>query len=141
MTSAFICFFFLMIRRPPRSTRTDTLFPYTTLFRSMRDGDWARFEERDIPGKFLDKEGRPATYAMLLERADKALRDHITPALLDERMRAAKRGVERIRAAIEIGRASCRERGCQDVENPGVAVTLKQKKIKDIDIIEDCGEN
>src|SRR3546814_11379179 len=27
-------FFFLMIRRPPRSTRTDTLFPYTSLFRS-----------------------------------------------------------------------------------------------------------
>src|SRR3546814_2688529 len=34
-------FFFLMIRRPPRSTRTDTLFPYTTLFRS---GLPARFE-------------------------------------------------------------------------------------------------
>src|SRR3546814_15669290 len=33
MLSVFICFF-LMIRRPPRSTRTDTLFPYTTLFRS-----------------------------------------------------------------------------------------------------------
>src|SRR3546814_16128103 len=32
------CVFFLMIRRPPRSTRTDTLFPYTTLFRSVRDG-------------------------------------------------------------------------------------------------------
>src|SRR3546814_9704629 len=31
-------FFFLMIRRPPRSTRTDTLFPYTTLFRSGRHG-------------------------------------------------------------------------------------------------------
>src|SRR3546814_14403453 len=31
-----IVFFFLMIRRPPRSTRTDTLFPYTTLFRSPR---------------------------------------------------------------------------------------------------------
>src|SRR3546814_11717755 len=30
-------FFFLMIRRPPRSTRTDTLFPYTTLFRSRID--------------------------------------------------------------------------------------------------------
>src|SRR3546814_6686128 len=29
-----VCVFFLMIRRPPRSTRTDTLFPYTTLFRS-----------------------------------------------------------------------------------------------------------
>src|SRR3546814_19495762 len=34
MRSSFIYFFFLMIRRPPRSTRTDTLFPYTTLFRS-----------------------------------------------------------------------------------------------------------
>src|SRR3546814_18104291 len=31
----FLFFFFLMIRRPPRSTRTDTLFPYTTLFRSV----------------------------------------------------------------------------------------------------------
>src|SRR3546814_6385544 len=31
-------FFFLMIRRPPRSTRTDTLFPYTTLFRSGNVG-------------------------------------------------------------------------------------------------------
>src|SRR3546814_1179977 len=30
----FLCFFFLMRRRPPRATRTDTLFPYTTLFRS-----------------------------------------------------------------------------------------------------------
>src|SRR3546814_15956511 len=30
-------FFFLRIRRPPRSTRTDTLFPYTTLFRSHHD--------------------------------------------------------------------------------------------------------
>src|SRR3546814_13663708 len=29
-----VIFFFLRIRRPPRSTRTDTLFPYTTLFRS-----------------------------------------------------------------------------------------------------------
>src|SRR3546814_6461376 len=33
-SSDFCCCFFLMIRRPPRSTRTDTLFPYTTLFRS-----------------------------------------------------------------------------------------------------------
>src|SRR3546814_1264280 len=34
-------FFFLMIRLPPRSTRTDTLFPYTTLFRSPLCG-WQR---------------------------------------------------------------------------------------------------
>src|SRR3546814_11493661 len=33
----FFLFFFLMILRPPRSTRTDTLFPYTTLFRSADD--------------------------------------------------------------------------------------------------------
>src|SRR3546814_7195406 len=34
----FLLFFcFLMIRRPPRSTRTDTLFPYTTLFRSKTE--------------------------------------------------------------------------------------------------------
>src|SRR3546814_10921050 len=32
-----LVFFFLMRRRPPRSTRTDTLFPYTTLCRSRRD--------------------------------------------------------------------------------------------------------
>src|SRR3546814_5949047 len=38
--SIYFCFyflFFLMIRRPPISTRTDTLFPYTTLFRSKGD--------------------------------------------------------------------------------------------------------
>src|SRR3546814_6168165 len=35
-----------MIRRPPRSTRTDTLFPYTTLFRSFRHG---RPEPPDVP--------------------------------------------------------------------------------------------
>src|SRR3546814_9132865 len=44
-------FFFLMIRRPPRSTRTDTLFPYTTLFRSQRrDGIPAH---RVAPGRDL----------------------------------------------------------------------------------------
>src|SRR3546814_9280962 len=37
----FLVFVFLMIRRPPRSTRTDTLFPYTTLFRSLRVEDLA----------------------------------------------------------------------------------------------------
>src|SRR3546814_8655194 len=41
-----LCLFFLMIRRPPRSTRTDTLFPYTTLFRS---GPRLRLEEGDGP--------------------------------------------------------------------------------------------
>src|SRR3546814_5805988 len=44
-------FFFVMIRRPPRSTRTDTRFPYTTLFRSVevgrtRDAAWADLVSR-----------------------------------------------------------------------------------------------
>src|SRR3546814_19158920 len=45
-----------MIRRPPRSTRTDTRFPYTTLFRSRADaqvarGHWERAEGADTGGK------------------------------------------------------------------------------------------
>src|SRR3546814_17319735 len=40
----FMSFFFLMIRRPPRSTRTDTLFPYTTLFRSSKPQQAARMQ-------------------------------------------------------------------------------------------------
>src|SRR3546814_20811104 len=48
-----IIFFFLMIRRPPRSTRTDTLFPYTTLFRSPRSGSTLLFETlATAPGVF-----------------------------------------------------------------------------------------
>src|SRR3546814_19966711 len=46
--SALFMFLFLMIRRPPRSTRTDTLFPYTTLFRSQ--SLW-RYVRIDIPLK------------------------------------------------------------------------------------------
>src|SRR3546814_20330349 len=36
--------FFLMIRRPPRSTRTDTLFPYTTLFRSHERAGYGKHQ-------------------------------------------------------------------------------------------------
>src|SRR3546814_3379928 len=46
-----------MIRRPPRSTRTDTPFPYTTLFRSKyvaqfrnRVSDWEAFEDAKVEG-------------------------------------------------------------------------------------------
>src|SRR3546814_18187791 len=58
------CFFFLMIRRPPRSTRTDTLFPYTTLFRSdpfTRDGDAV---EDDLAGAHLDRIAGKADHAL-----------------------------------------------------------------------------
>src|SRR3546814_4666612 len=40
--------FFLMIRRPPRSTRTDTLFPYTTLFRSQQGQPGAGFQPVEV---------------------------------------------------------------------------------------------
>src|SRR3546814_16192720 len=55
-----------MIRRPPRSTRTDTLFPYTTLFRSLpksspfRGGALAQQFLFELLGHFLDVLGRPA---------------------------------------------------------------------------------
>src|SRR3546814_9032120 len=42
--------FFLMIRRPPRSTRTDTLFPYTTLFRSPQKVGGMAVDANRVPG-------------------------------------------------------------------------------------------
>src|SRR3546814_12023635 len=56
-------FFFVMIRRPPRSTRTDTLFPYTTLFRSLHktiDEGWEIIDARAISSIPLgeDEQGR-----------------------------------------------------------------------------------
>src|SRR3546814_17595855 len=45
-----------MIRRPPRSTRTDTLFPYTTLFRSCQPRTW---RESTAPGLAPPAQGRP----------------------------------------------------------------------------------
>src|SRR3546814_21157523 len=55
LSSFFNFVFFLMIRRPPRSTRTDTLFPYTTLFRSpcgtkRMSQSWEMFIGRTAPG-------------------------------------------------------------------------------------------
>src|SRR3546814_14200323 len=62
----FSFFFFLMLRRPPRSTRTDTLFPYTTLFRSEQLAALAdigavaigqgndKIVDLGRPGRFLD---------------------------------------------------------------------------------------
>src|SRR3546814_9075124 len=59
-----------MIRRPPRSTRTDTLFPYTTLFRSRGGGtvvnsgiiNGQNFVQADGVNMFADEGQDPATY-------------------------------------------------------------------------------
>src|SRR3546814_4548205 len=53
-----------MIRRPPRSTRTDTLFPYTTLFRSRSYGTEIREVELDAPITVIkgdNSQGKSAT--------------------------------------------------------------------------------
>src|SRR3546814_1591439 len=49
-----------MIRRPPRSTRTDTLFPYTTLFRSVPAADIKRLLAANDGAKGLVLPGMPA---------------------------------------------------------------------------------
>src|SRR3546814_4672227 len=49
-----------MIRRPPRSTRTDTLFPYTTLFRSQSETRAVR----DLLERELDDDGRRLAFAI-----------------------------------------------------------------------------
>src|SRR3546814_19596959 len=67
---------FLMIRRPPRSTRTDTLFPYTTLFRSVepRHIDFEHREIADIilvggePGRQVDSPVIRAADAVIDDR-------------------------------------------------------------------------
>src|SRR3546814_13734409 len=70
-------FFFLMIRRPPRSTRTDTLFPYTTLFRS-------RFRQVDCR---WHRSRRP-TDVIRVARPRIAV---VVPRLLDDLRRRVKR--------------------------------------------------
>src|SRR3546814_10580352 len=53
--------FFLMIRRPPRSTRTDTLFPYTTLFRSHgQRQQFGGIDQRRHDGDRKDRAGQRA---------------------------------------------------------------------------------
>src|SRR3546814_13383912 len=113
-------FFFLMIRRPPRSTRTDTLFPYTTLFRSTCRPStccstsarkaWSEsgrvtwkgcpqhHENSDYPGARRQQAHQGQEHRRLLRQADDFL---------------CARGGARLWA--EIGRASCRERVCQYV--------------------------
>src|SRR3546814_7390825 len=71
----FFCFFFLMIRRPPRSTRTDTLFPYTTLFRSLngsfyslqRPEYYARWYAQTPPGFVFTVKGRSEEHTSELQ--------------------------------------------------------------------------
>src|SRR3546814_15706552 len=61
------CMFFLMILRPPRSTRTYTLFPYTTLFRSMVEGQkifLAMIAEEDLVAR--SSQGSPSFRTVII---------------------------------------------------------------------------
>src|SRR3546814_18791603 len=65
---------FLMIRRPPRSTRTDTLFPYTTLFRSAMAAavsglGWSALLARDLSYR-PDDEARILGAASVVTRSE-----------------------------------------------------------------------
>src|SRR3546814_1006088 len=76
-----------MIRRPPRSTRTDTLFPYTTLFRS--DCDWGdvivlvggnelrRFEYEFRPVIYADIEARVEAFWQSIRKGKEIGRAHV----------------------------------------------------------------
>src|SRR3546814_10774960 len=66
-----------MIRRPPRSTRTDTLFPYTTLFRSRREGSTANRPSRSsFPRKRERRSRATATATATARRQDHQSHPH-----------------------------------------------------------------
>src|SRR3546814_11252399 len=96
-------FFFLMIRRPPRSTRTDTLFPYTTLFRSC--GQQRGSEVRGAGSSYRQDSGfpvaRPAT-----RLADQAIGDHLRPD-------AGNHGVEAVEVRVDRGFGRVRLPPCE----------------------------
>src|SRR3546814_16694014 len=101
------CVFFLMIRRPPRSTRTDTLFPYTTLFRSVQR---------------LPADARRKGVAAVEFGADEVEAADDDARSLDREMirvvgagEAVDRDAGNALQRLEIGRASCGERVCQYV--------------------------
>src|SRR3546814_16162555 len=115
-----------MIRRPPRSTRTDTLFPYTTLFRSVRrgrgapDGGSGRQggDRHPLPG------GRREAPAALLgaHQEDLSALSQRGLGTRSEQISLRFGPVERRRdgcsptwECCKIGRASCRERVCKYV--------------------------
>src|SRR3546814_16229198 len=79
-----------MIRRPPRSTRTDTLLPYTTLFRSDRRDDLLR---RDPVLRLRDhlhpRRGAPGRRELLGRRGDHPGMDGVVAAALPHLQRAA----------------------------------------------------
>src|SRR3546814_18801509 len=125
-----------MIRRPPRSTRTDTLFPYTTLFRSKR----SKSPERRAEARSMKSRARTATERR--SNCSSRPKARCSAANDGSARGAGRRGpcapyemILRTRRRKcgqgEIGRASCRERGCQYVYISVVAVSTKTKNTQE----------
>src|SRR3546814_14581888 len=122
-----------MIRRPPRSTRTDTLFPYTTLFRSQ-GGPTGRAATMDhpMPGQPMfgvssesDSGAGGRVHADPPPRRVAGGADDLPSTLL--LVGGAGGQPDPAGLAGEIGRASGRERVCQYGMNTVGAGTLKKK--------------
>src|SRR3546814_15498655 len=116
-----------MIRRPPRSTLTDTLFPYTTLFRSLHVAQHPGHILADCGQHPLEQ--RKGFLLIFIDR--RLLRigaqmDHL-PERIERRQMLFPVMVERMEQ--QIGRASCRERVCQYVSISVVAVSLNKNTV------------
>src|SRR3546814_8642455 len=86
-----------MIRRPPRATRTDTLFPYTTLFRSRDEEDLVRLYLTDIGQYPLLTKDDEVRLAQAIEAGNEARTEletstEVTPARKRELRRTSRQG-------------------------------------------------
>jgi len=63
-------------------------------------GDWERYIERDRAGAFLDKSGRPATYAELAEVVEPGVDQEIAPDVLQQRFEYSQQGIAKVAASI-----------------------------------------
>src|SRR3546814_18238348 len=97
-----------MIRRPPRSTRTYTLFPYTTLFRSTA---YRRYSLTYVLAEERAQAAQRGIWATGFERPEDYRRDQRDGTSTPPSPRCRIKG--NISASGEIGRASCRESVCQ----------------------------
>src|SRR3546814_1259083 len=111
-----------MIRRPPRSTRTDTLFPYTTLFRSReppRAGS-------DQPDTALRDDGRRGRRAACGRHPGAELRYHVRAAASERRGHGAQRhagGIAEAAAYLRVRLCPCAmdEEASEDDRDGGAA--------------------
>src|SRR3546814_14982039 len=112
-------FFCLMIRRPPRSTRTDTLFPYTTLFRSIFDEYMGLIQARIDAAReagTLDVGVETIRAEQIITRSEQTLRPDPVTGAETRLLRLALHLRPRVMPwTRQLGRASCRERGWQYV--------------------------